>query len=146
VGVGNILLGDEGVGIHVIRELQKLKLPENVELLDIGVASFPLLSYMVGKKKVIIVDAVKAGGKAGDIYRLFPEQIEKKEGNFLSLHEMGIANILAIFQQEIMPEKIVIIGVEPGKIKWGMELSPPVKEKLPQLIDCILQEVKVEED
>lgn len=145
IGVGNILLGDEGIGVYVIRELQKLRLPENVELLDMGVATFPLMSSLAGRKKVIIVDAVKAGGNPGYIYRLLPDDIEKEEGNFLSLHDMGIASILATFQPEMMPGEIVIIGIEPGEIKWGMELSSPLKQKLPQIISYIFKEISTEQ-
>ncbi|MBC7189382.1 hydrogenase maturation protease, partial [Candidatus Aerophobetes bacterium] len=90
VGVGNILLGDEGIGVHVLKELEKKKLPDNVELLDLGVSSFSLLSHIEGKKKIIIIDAVKAEGAPGSVYRLSIEDIYREEERFFSLHEIGI--------------------------------------------------------
>jgi len=143
VGVGNILLGDEGIGVHTIKELQKLKLPDNVEILDMGVATFPLISYVAGRKKVIIVDAVKGGGEAGDIYRLSLDELRECKERFFSVHEMGIADILDILELEYrgISGEVVIIGVEPGEIKWGIGLSPALSEKLPAIIECILREI-----
>ena len=145
VGVGNILLGDEGVGVHVIRELKKLELPENVEVLDMGVATFSLPSYLGERKKIILVDAVEGGGEVGEIYRILPEEIKKREQGFLSLHEMSIASTLDTLQLEGIPRKIVILGVEVGEIKWGMELSSRLKEKLPQIAAPVLKEISSSE-
>jgi len=145
VGVGNILLGDEGVGVHVIRELKKLKLPENVEVLDMGVATFSLSSYLTERKKIILVDAVEGGGKVGEIYRILPKEIKRRGESFLSLHEMSITSILDILQLEGASREIVIVGVEPGEIKWGMELSFRLKEKLPQIVACVLKEISSSE-
>lgn len=141
IGIGNILLGDEGVGVHVIRELEKIRLPKNVEVIDMGVATFYLPSYIAERKKIILVDAVEGGGKAGDIYRLLPEDIERKERIIFSLHEINISNIIDILRLEKPTVDVVIVGVEPGEIKWGVELSPPLKEKLPAVINFILQEI-----
>lgn len=141
VGVGNILLGDEGVGVHTIKELQKLKLPGNVEILDMGVATFPLVSYIVGKKKVIIIDAVRGGGKVGEIYRLSLDEVKRHRSGFFSLHEMGITDILDTLEYKEISRKIVIIGIEPGQIRWGIGLSPILNEKLPEIVKCILKEI-----
>lgn len=141
VGAGNILLGDEGVGVHIIRSLEKIKLPDNVELIDMGVAAFSLISYIPGRKKVIIVDAAKSGGEAGSIYRLSADEIEGEKDKFFSLHQIGIEDILDFFQPEQVPGEIVVIGVEPGEIKWGMELSPRIKQKIPHIITFILKEI-----
>ncbi len=64
LGVGNILLGDEGIGVHIIRELEKEKLPGNVELMDAGTALFSIVHFLKKRKKVIVVDAAKGGGKS----------------------------------------------------------------------------------
>jgi len=146
VGVGNILLGDEGVGIHVIRELANQDLPDNVEILDMGVAPFSLLPYIPGRKKVIIIDAVKAGGKVGSVYKFPADEIERRKDKFFSLHQIGIGDILAFLKPEEIPEEVVVIGIEPGEIKWGMELSPCIKDKIPQLIELILKEIPPREN
>lgn len=141
IGVGNILLGDEGVGVYIIRKLKNLDLPDRVELMDVGVATFSLFPYISGRKKIIIIDAVKSGGKAGSIYRFPADEIERGKGEFFSLHQLGIGDILNFFQLEKVPGEIIVIGVEPGKIKWGMELSPCIKEKIPQIINFVLKEI-----
>ncbi|HVP37397.1 MAG TPA: hydrogenase maturation protease, partial [Terriglobales bacterium] len=90
VGIGNLLLTDEGVGVHVIQELSKLKLPEGVELADIGTASFDLLTFMEGKDKVIIIDALVSDDKPGTLYHLSPEDlISGKSVLLTSLHQFG---------------------------------------------------------
>lgn len=146
VGVGNILLGDEGIGVHVIRKLQKINLPDNVELLDIGVDSFSLILHASGRKKIIIIDAVKSGSDAGNVYRLSTNEIEREKDKFLSLHQIGIGDILtylALLQTKAISAEIVIIGIEPSEIKWGIELSPCLKEKMPQIINAILKEISL---
>jgi len=145
VGVGNILMGDEGIGIHVIKELEKLNLPEDVEIMDIGVSSFSLISYLSDRKKVIIIDAVKSGGKAGTIYRFSIENIEIETERYLSLHQIGIGDILSLLHHNLISGKVIIIGVEPGEIRWGMELSPCLKEKIPQILTLVLKEISPEE-
>ena len=145
VGVGNILLGDEGIGIHVIKKLERLDLPANVEILDMGVAAFSLIPHIPGREKIIIVDAVKAGGKAGSIYRFSIDEIQKEKDKHLSLHEVSIGDIWSFVQPHTSTE-VVVIGVEPGQIKWGMELSPSLKEKIPQVVNLILKEIYPEQN
>lgn len=141
VGVGNILLGDEGIGVHVIKELEKLNLPNRVELLDIGIAIFSLILHISGRKKVIIVDAVKTSdGDVGKIYRLSVEDIKKDKNKFFSLHQIGIGNILTLSQLNSKPKELVIIGIGIREIKLGTELSPCLKEKMPKIINLILRE------
>ncbi|HHF98069.1 MAG TPA: hydrogenase maturation protease [Candidatus Aerophobetes bacterium] len=142
VGAGNILLGDEGIGIHVIRELEKLTLPDNVEIMDIGVFSLSLISHITGKEKVIIIDALKSGGSPGSIYRLSVDNLEWNKKDYLSLHQLGIEEMLCFLKEEIPKEKIIIIGIEPGEIRWGMELSPCLKEKIPQIVKLVVEEIK----
>jgi len=141
VGVGNILLGDEGIGVHILKELEKKKLPDKVELLDLGVAAFSLLSHIEGKKKIIIIDAVKAEGVPGSVYRLSIEDIHTEERRFFSLHEAGIEQVISFLEVEGEKREIVIIGIEPGEIRWGMELSPPVKKKIPVAVELVLKEI-----
>jgi len=142
VGIGNILLGDEGIGVHIIKELEKLNLPDKVELLDIGIAIFSLILHISGRKKVIIVDAVKTSdGDVGRIYRLSIEDIKKDKNKFFSLHQIGIGNILALSQLNSKLKELVIIGVGIREIKLGTGLSSCLKEKIPQIINFILREI-----
>ncbi|MBS7287946.1 MAG: hydrogenase maturation protease, partial [Candidatus Freyarchaeota archaeon] len=76
IGVGNYLLGDEGVGVHVINRMKGGSLPEGVEVVDGGVGGLFLLEFFEKADKVILVDAVLGGGKPGDIYVIKPEELE----------------------------------------------------------------------
>lgn len=100
-GIGNLLLTDEGAGVHIIRELSKRKLPDNVELVDIGTASFDLLTFMEGKDKVIIIDAIAVDDEPGTLYKLSPDDIiSGKQKLLTSLHQFGIPEVLNSMRQK----------------------------------------------
>ena len=141
IGVGNLLMKDEGVGIHAIQSLQEIDLPPDVKLID-GGTSPDLISYTRAGDKMIIVDAARAGGEPGTIYRFRPEDIAAGKGNLTSAHEMGVVenlNLMALTGNE--PAEVVIIGIEPAEIDWGTELSPKLKKMLPDIVKVILKEI-----
>jgi hydrogenase maturation protease len=142
-GIGNLLLTDEGVGVHIIRELSKRKLPENVELVDIGTASFDLLTFMEGKDKVIIIDAIAVDDKPGALYKLSPDDIVSGKQKLLtSLHQFGIPEVLSSIKQKGEKIEIVIFGIVPKDYQtYGTELTPELKTSLPKVIKEILKEI-----
>lgn len=141
VGVGNLLMKDEGIGIHAIASLQEIELPPDVKLID-GGTSPDLIAYTRAGDKMIIIDAAKAGGEPGAIYRFKPEDLAAEKGALASAHEMGVVENLALMEfTGNKPSEVVIIGIEPAEIDMGMELSPQLKERLPALIDVVLKEI-----
>ncbi len=141
LGVGNILLKDEGVGVHVIRELEKKKLPSTIELMDAGTALFSISHLLKERKKIVVIDAAKGGKRPGTIYRILPSQIKNEHNKLLSLHEMGLMECLATLEDEARPRDIVIIGIEPESIDWGLRLSSKLQQKLPEIVKAVLSEV-----
>jgi hydrogenase maturation protease len=139
VGIGNLLCRDEGIGVHVIQEMESLELPDHIELLDIGTSTMDLISYLEGVKKLIVIDAMKAGGPPGTIYKCRPEDLLPEERP-ISLHEIGLLETLTMAKKMGMEIDTVIIGVEPKVMDWGMELSDEVKNKIPAIIEAILKE------
>ena len=139
--MGNFLYGDEGIGVHVIQEMENRELPNHVELLDIGTSTMDLFSYLEGTRKVIVIDAMKAGGNPGSIYRCKPEDLIPKDERPISLHEIGLLESLAMAKKTGMEIETVVIGVEPKVMDWGVELSEEVKDKIPLIIDVVLKEV-----
>ncbi|MBN1412269.1 MAG: HyaD/HybD family hydrogenase maturation endopeptidase [Spirochaetales bacterium] len=142
MGIGNILLQDEGIGIHVIKELRKIILPEYVELLDGGVGGFGLMAWMDGREKIIFIDAIEAKEQPGTLYRLPFSYGDRFFANQHSLHEQtlrGLVSMVEVLGQSL-PE-IVLIGVEPARIGWGMSLSPVIAEKIPLLISLVKKEI-----
>lgn len=143
-GVGNLLFTDEGVGVHIIRGLSKKELPEEVELAEIGTATFELIRLVDGKDKVIIIDAIISDETPGTIYRLTPEELKlDKKKLITSLHQFGVLEALeSAFQLGNKPE-VIIFGVTPKDYQTlGMELTPELKKSMDRIVEAILKEIK----
>ncbi|MGC8809203.1 MAG: carbamoyltransferase HypF [bacterium] len=143
IGAGNLLLRDEGVGIHVIKELQKRELPAEVEIVDGGVGGLDLLHYFSQAEKVLLIDAAEMGLEPGAVVRLDPAQVNLplKEVQF-SAHEISLAEVIELGRALTNNSlKIVIFGIQPKEISWGMELSPEVAAVIPQVITAVFQEI-----
>jgi hydrogenase maturation protease len=141
IGVGNLLQKDEGVGIHAIQALEKMHLPKDIKLVDGGTEP-DLIAFTGAGDKMIIIDCAKAGGKPGDIYRFKPEDLAAGKGTLTSAHEMGVVenlNLMSLTGNK--PKDVVIIGMEPAEIDWGMELSATLKKRLPDLVKVVLGEI-----
>jgi hydrogenase maturation protease len=130
-GLGNLLLMDDGVGIHSIYELQKAP-PPGVTLAEVGVALLPALHLFEEADKVLAIDAMQAGGEPGTIYSFGPRDVAEAECQ-ASLHELGLVAALRFLPEDQRPE-VAILGVEPEKIDYGMELTPVVAAALPELV------------
>ena len=139
LGIGNVLLKDEGIGCHVVHALEEISLP-NVKIIDGGTCP-DVVQLLENTDKLIVVDAVKGGGIPGQIYRFHLEDITLEQKPFLSLHDMGLVDNLMLMKLLHKIGETVIIGVEPKEIEWGLELSPELQEKMPQIIDAILAEL-----
>ena len=152
LGLGNMLLKDEGIGVHVAQQLLRRNLGDNVEVIDGGTSSLDVLLLQEGPYKLVVVDAMKAGRKPGTIYksRFQADQMDglrqtfsKKEHSTLSLHQVGLVDALVVAQKTACaPDEVVIIGVEPNEIDGGLELTEPVSERMPEIINSVLEEIK----
>ena len=141
IGVGNLLQKDEGIGIHAVKALQKMQLPDNVTIID-GGTSPDILACTRGGDKLIIVDAARAGGEPGAIYRFQPDDLIAERGAAVSVHELGVPqNLRLMLLSGNEPSEVVIIGIEPKEIEWGIELSPELEMKIPEIISVVLKEI-----
>ncbi len=136
IGLGNSLLRDDGVGVHVVRALQQNTLlgPEYgpVVLAEVGTALLRALHLFEEADRIVAIDAFLGGGPPGTFYWLDPhEHIERGERP-VSLHEWGLVNAIACLPETARP-RIDILGIQPGLIEWGLELSPPLEAALPVL-------------
>jgi hydrogenase maturation protease len=144
VGIGNILFRDDGIGEYIVKELEKLNLPESVELLSAGVGGFELLSYIEGREKVIIIDAVLTPDPPGTIHKFTPEQLKTANVSSTLLHNIGIRELLTLAEFMEYTPKIVVFGVTPKDIgTYGMELTSELKTIVPEIIDIVLKEIPV---
>ncbi len=143
LGVGNLLLGDEGVGIHLINKMQKTSLPPGVEVMDGGTTSFELINYFRGRKKVIIVDAVKGDAEPGTILRFTPEDADLQWHQTESAHQLNLQELFRFARKLTPSPEIIVYGIVPKETKhFSMQLSRPVKRQLPRVITEIIREIK----
>jgi hydrogenase maturation protease len=99
-----------------------------------------LISYLEGVRKLVVIDAMKAGGIPGTIYKCRPEDLLPAEDGPISLHEIGLIETLDMAKKKGLEMDTVIFGVEPKVLDWGMELSDEVKSKIPAIIEAVLKE------
>ncbi len=142
LGIGNLLLKDEGVGIHVIEALKKETLPENVELIDGSVSGFDLLPIVQNCDKLIVVDAVKTDDKPGSIYKFSAQDVDIKRDTPISLHDVDFFQVLEIARKFGKLPPTELITIVPEVIDWGMELSPALEQKVPKLKQLVKEEIE----
>jgi len=144
LGIGNILLRDEGIGVHVVHQLQKEDLPDNVEVIDGGTAALDILLSQKGVHKLVVVDAIRAGNKPGTIVKFEIPGAGFSDGQpTISLHQLGLLDALAVAEKlNCLPEEIVVVGVEPGQICLGLELTEKVARSVPEVIEQVLEEIQ----
>jgi len=143
IGVGNLLLRDEGVGIHAVRELPKRTLPPGVEVIDGGVAGIRLLDWFSEAQKLLLIDAAEMGLEPGAVARFTPEDVRFQSGDLkLSTHDVALPEVLAIARAvNQCPSEVIILGIQPKEISWGMELTPEVRGAVPKVVELVLEEI-----
>ena len=141
LGVGNILLTDEGFGVHVVEDLKaNYTFTPQISLIDGGTMGMELLTYMRGMKKILLIDAVNGGEAPGTIYEFPHRELEQYFTDHISVHEVGMQDILRIRAiQENPLEDAIVIGVEPESLEVGFEPSAPVQKALPEVKDRVLR-------
>ena len=141
LGVGNILLTDEGLGVHVVEDLKaNYNFTPQISLIDGGTMGMELLTYMRGMKKILLVDAVNGGEAPGTIYEFPHRELEQYFTDHISVHEVGMQDILRIRAiQENPLEDAIVIGVEPESLEVGFEPSEPVPHALLEVNDRVLR-------
>jgi hydrogenase maturation protease len=147
LGVGNLLMGDEGIGVHAVRELSKRALPSHVDVVDGGTAGLEILGLMEGYGRVVIIDAVDAGLEPGSILRFGPQDVTLEDVDLpLSLHQERVLRVLELADYlGRNPASVIIYGVQPEDMGWSTELSPAVQARLDSLLDAVEKELSIEE-
>lgn len=141
IGIGNLLLRDEGVGVHAVRALRGRQLPPEVEVIDGGTATLELLPILQEAQRVVVIDALRGGAPPGTLYRVTPQDLMEGEERPLSLHQVGFLEVLRMARQLGSDPEVVIIGVEPKEIAWGTELTPELRRRLPRVVEAVLREL-----
>ncbi len=144
IGIGNILMSDEGVGVRVIEKLREVLNDSDVEIFDGGNMNFQLLEYIEGRDAVIFVDAIDFKGKPGEVKVFKLEDVRGPE--FFSIHDLDYTKVIALAKTcgIDVPQKMFVVGIKPKKVSEGLELTQEVKNavdvavrKIIELIDTL---------
>lgn len=143
LGLGNILLRDEGVGVRVIEALaERYYLPAEVEVVDGGTVGMDLLDTLAGCDHLLICDAVRTGAPPGSVVKLADAEVPALFQTRFSPHQLGLAEVLAtLILMEEAPAAITLIGVVPSDMDLGAELSPEVAAVVDQAVDRLATEL-----
>jgi hydrogenase maturation protease len=137
--MGNLLLCDEGVGVHVARALAQRSLPPNVTVVDAGTAFLDVLPDIEKADRILLIDAMEGGGAPGSVYRVPFDQCLHPD-MLASLHGFDLSRVLYMAGSDRAPE-VIVFGIEPARIEWGTELSPTIKQVVPAVEKAIMNEL-----
>ena len=145
LGVGNILLSDEGVGVRAVERLSHdYRLPPEVEVIDGGTAGMELLEDLAGADQLIIVDAVRSRQPPATMVRIAGDDVPVFFKTKLSPHQVGLSDVLAtLLLIGEQPGNVVVIGVEPASLATGMALTPAVEALLPRVVAQLAAELRM---
>ena len=143
LGLGNLLMSDDSIGVRAVQRLQQeYTPPEGVTLLDGGTLGLDLLPYIELADSLLIIDALEMQSTPGTLFRLEGDDVPRAFASKLSVHQMGLQDLLAVAElQGYAPQKLVVHGIQAGSIEMKLELSPPVAHAMESLNDAIVHEL-----
>ncbi|MGD8440210.1 MAG: hydrogenase maturation protease [Holophagae bacterium] len=135
LGLGNLLLADEGVGVHVAQRLLEDRRHDDSVVLDVGNALLDAMPAIAAAERVIVVDAMKGGGPPGTVYRIPLDECANAD-SIASVHGFDVTSVLHLVGRNDVPE-VVVIGIEPDVISWSTELSEAVAAAVPDALAAV---------
>lgn len=142
LGIGNILMGDEGIGVHVVNEVSSRPLPDDVECLDGGTGSFNLLEPMQNAKRVVLVDATVDGAEAGTV-RLLRPRFSKDYPRTLTAHDIGLKDLIDAFYLLGDEPEVALFAVSIDSFQeMTVELSEAIEKAIPAVADLVVEEAR----
>ncbi|WP_448871418.1 HyaD/HybD family hydrogenase maturation endopeptidase [Desulfobulbus propionicus] len=144
LGIGNLLIGDEGVGCRTVTELaRRYTLPQSVECVDGGTAGFELLTMIDGKEHLILIDALRNDQQPGTVVMVEGEHVPRAFLARTTPHQLGICDVLAAAQlSDTMPRHLTLYGIEPKQLEVGIGLSPEVEAGMEKTIGAVVQQLR----
>ena len=144
LGIGNVILRDEGFGVRVAEYLDKhYEFPESVQIVDGGTLGIELTQYVTGTEKLLVIDSINGGAEPGTTFRFHNDDVMEHFQDKLSAHEVGIQDVLGLLTVtgHKIPD-VVVIGAQPYDVEAGVELSDGMMKLLPQMVEQALKELK----
>lgn len=144
IGLGNIVLSDDGLGVHVVRRLRdRYRREDGVELTEGGTAGLLLLPHLAEARRAIIVDAIDIGAPAGTLVRLEGEDCASVFASCISPHDIGLKDLLgAAWISGAWPQQLVIHGAQPASTRIGVTLTRSVAAAVDLLLGAITAQLK----
>ncbi len=142
LGIGNYLMGDEGIGVHCIQELEKIKLPDNIEVVDGGTGGFHLLSYLSDNKRIIMIDATMDGKEEGQVCVIEPK-FASDFPRALSAHDIGLRDLVesAVITGKLPKIYLIVISILSVQ-NMEINLSLKIKNSIPVVIEKVKEIIK----
>jgi hydrogenase maturation protease len=140
IGLGNILMRDDGIGVHAVKEIgERFDFTPEIDIVDGGTLGLTLLPVIEGRGRVLFVDAVEAGLGPGTIVVREGEQVPSFMGSQVSVHQAGLADLVyAARMSGVMPPEVCLVGIQPQVITLGLETTALLKNKKEELIQTVL--------
>jgi hydrogenase maturation protease len=140
VGLGNLILSDDGVGVHVVQHLSEtFRFPDDVVVIDGGTSAIDLLDQLVEAEHIVFIDAARTGGQPGDVVELEGARLPAWFRQRMSPHQVGLADLLATLSlMDHAPKSVTLIGIEPQSMELGTELTPAVHAAAAVAADKVL--------
>lgn len=143
LGVGNLLLKDDGFGVHLINSLKDTDFPPNITLLEAGTVSHQLIPLLREIDELIVIDVVEAGDVPGSLFRFSPDDMNFPSEQKASLHQISLIDVLRMTELTGRKPKTVIIGVQPKDVSsWSLEMSEELTAVIPRVRELISEELK----
>ena len=144
LGLGNLLMQDEGVGIHALRLLQDTyTFTPEIELIDGGTSGLDLLPFFRPESQMIMLDAMEFNQPPGGIGRVENEDILARLNTKTSVHHLGLSDLLAMAQlTDVVPKEIILFGVQPESLELEVELTETVNNAIPKLLEYVVEQLK----
>lgn len=144
LGLGNVLCGDDGLGVAAVAEIQRrFFLSPRVRVLDGGTLGLALLGHIGLAQDVLLVDAVRGDAPPGTLVRLEGDEVAPAARERLSVHQIGVADLLdGLRLLDAVPRRLLLLGLVPRTLELGLERSPEVQAQLPSLVREVIAEAK----
>ena len=140
IGLGNILMRDDGIGVHAVKEIEeRFRFTPEIDIVDGGTLGLTLLPLIEGYARVLFVDAVEAGLEPGAIVVREGEQVPAFLASQVSMHQAGLADLMyAARLAGVMPPMVGLVGIQPQAVDLGLETTALLRDKRENLIRTVL--------
>jgi len=144
IGIGNPLMGDDGIGLAALQRIQAWEFEPFVERVDGGTWGMNLLQFVEEARLLLVLDAIEAGLEPGAPVMLEGDEIPRFLSTKLSPHQIELREVLALAElRDTLPEEVVAIGLQPGRVEMSERLSPEVEVRLDDMVEMCLERLRL---